>query len=261
VLWLVHQLRQVYDLFGTEYQDLPSSADTDGLRAMVKRWDDEHLGAVRSRFAISAVTAERLKRFNGLDADVLLPPLPSSDGFRCDGYGDFIFAGGRVSGGKRHRLLIEAMRHVRSGVRLVIAGPAESPEIADELRRLVDRHDLSRRVTLDFRWLGDDEKISLLAAARACAYVPFDEEYGYVALEAFHARKAVVTCADSGGPLSLVVDGVSGIVADPTPKSIAAAFDRLGDDSRVAEQLGEAAYARLRTLDISWESVVARLTA
>ncbi len=46
-------------------------------------------------------------------------------------------------------------------------------------------------------------------------YPPFDEDFGYVTLEAFLARKPVVTCTDSGGPNEFVVDGVNGYVCEP----------------------------------------------
>ena len=44
-------------------------------------------------------------------------------------------------------------------------------------------------------------------------YLPFGEDsYGYVTLEAFHARKPVVTLSDSGGTLELVRDRRNGLV-------------------------------------------------
>ena len=43
-------------------------------------------------------------------------------------------------------------------------------------------------------------------------FPPFDEDYGYVTLEAFLARKPVVTTTDAGGPLEFVEDGVTGLV-------------------------------------------------
>ena len=39
-----------------------------------------------------------------------------------------------------------------------------------------------------------------IGRALAVAYAPLDEDYGYVSLEAMLSSKAVVTCADSGGP-------------------------------------------------------------
>ena len=38
-----------------------------------------------------------------------------------------------------------------------------------------------------------------MPSALAVAYVPFDEDFGYVTLEAFLARKPVITASDSGG--------------------------------------------------------------
>ncbi len=58
-------------------------------------------------------------------------------------------------------------------------------------------------------------------------YPPFDEDYGYVTLEAFLARKPVVTARDSGGTLEFVEDGVNGFVCDPDPEALAGAFAAL----------------------------------
>ena len=62
--------------------------------------------------------------------------------------------------------------------------------------------------------------------------MPFDEDFGYVTLEAFLARKPVITATDSGGPLEFVVDGVNGAVVAPTPEPIAAAINALRRRSR-----------------------------
>jgi glycosyltransferase involved in cell wall biosynthesis len=51
-------------------------------------------------------------------------------------------------------------------------------------------------------------------------FPPLQEDYGFVTVEAFASRKAVITCRDSGGPAELVQDGVSGFVCEPTPASL-----------------------------------------
>ena len=76
-------------------------------------------------------------------------------------------------------------------------------------------------------------------------------------LEAFLARKPVVTTTDAGGPLEFVDDGVNGLVADPAPEAIAAAIARLAADRSLARRLGEAGFERART--ITWDGVVDRL--
>jgi glycosyltransferase involved in cell wall biosynthesis len=258
VLWLLHQFRQVYDLWGTEFQDLPDTPETGGIRDAVHAWDGRYLRQARRIYTNSEVTADRLRRFNGIAADVLYPPLlDSPELYRAERYGDCIFAAGRISDGKRQRLLVEAMKHVRSDVRLIVAGPPESPDV---LRRLQSAADGDGRVEIRPRWLTNEEKQELFATALGCAYVPYDEDsYGYVTLESFHARKPVITCSDSGGVLTLVSHGETGLVADPDPHALAEAFDRLRVEPQLAEQLGSCAYERIAQLGIDWEHVIEEL--
>src|SRR5437867_6144012 len=104
----------------------------------------------------------------------------------------------------------------------------------------------------------DAEVIELYANALAVVFPPFDEDYGYVTLEAFLSRKPVITTTDAGGPLEFVVDGVNGYVCPPEPEALGAAIARLGADRAHAARLGEAGYDRART--ITWTGVVERLT-
>ena len=88
-------------------------------------------------------------------------------------------------------------------------------------------------------------------------FPPILEDFGFVTVEAFASRKAVITCADSGGPAELVRDGVNGFVCDPTPKSLATAMTKLLDEPALAERLGEAALDTGSTL--TWPDTVAQL--
>jgi glycosyltransferase involved in cell wall biosynthesis len=74
-------------------------------------------------------------------------------------------------------------------------------------------------------------------------FPPYQEDYGFVTVEAFASRRPVVTCRDSGGPAELVEDGLTGFVCDPSPESIAVAMRRLADDPSLAERMGTAAFA------------------
>ena len=88
-------------------------------------------------------------------------------------------------------------------------------------------------------WTSDDEVVRRYEAARAVLYTPYDEDYGYVTLQAFAAGKPVVTTTDAGAVLEWVTDGVNGLVADPTPKSLAAAIDRIATDDVLTQRLGK----------------------
>jgi glycosyltransferase involved in cell wall biosynthesis len=88
-------------------------------------------------------------------------------------------------------------------------------------------------------------------------YPPFDEDFGYVTLEAFLSRKPVVTATDSGGPNEFVVDGVNGFVREPAPEAFADAINTLARDPRRAASLGDAGYERARL--ITWDGVIEKL--
>ena len=88
--------------------------------------------------------------------------------------------------------------------------------------------------------MSEHEKRGLYARALGCAYVPYGEDsYGYVTLEAYQARKPVVTCSDSGGVLQLVREGDTGLVAEPDPEAIAKAFDSCSEPRPCCAARGE----------------------
>ena len=109
--------------------------------------------------------------------------------------------------------------------------------------------------------ISNEEKRAFFAHARCVFFGPHDEDYGYVTLEAMLSSKPVITCTDSGGPLEFVIDRETGLIAEPTPEALAAAFDSLWEDRRQAKAWGEAARTRYDGLNLSWETVVNKLLA
>ena len=88
-------------------------------------------------------------------------------------------------------------------------------------------------------------------------YVPFDEDYGYVTLEAFLARRPVITATDSGGTLEFVRDGTNGLVCEPQPEALADRINRIGADRRLAASLGSAGFEMAQ--QITWDGVIEKL--
>lgn len=262
VLWFIHHIRAFYDLWDSPYRLVP---DDPGGRAFRNRLIDLDTRAIRQArrvFTNSKVVAGRLARFNGIAATPLYPPIISPERFRNDGYGDEIVAISRVEPHKRQWLLVEAMRYVRSNVKLRICGASSSPLHVETIKRVIAEHGLTDCVILEDRWISEEEKVERLATALAVAYVPDDEDsYGYPSLEAAHARKAVLTASDSGGVLELVSHGHNGIVAPPDPRSLAQAMDQLYRDRVLAARMGAANERRLAELRIDWANVVDALTS
>jgi glycosyltransferase involved in cell wall biosynthesis len=262
VLWLLHQFRQAYDLWGTPWQDLPETEDSLRIRDTIVSADNAWLPEARAIYTNSHVTGERLRRFNQLESEVLFPPLANPADLHCREYGDYVFYPSRITRGKRQYLVVEAMRHTTTAVKLVIAGAAENAGAVAELERIVAEGGLADRVRIMAAFISEEAKVDLFAGALACAYLPIDEDsYGYVTLEASQARKPVISCTDSGGVGIVVKHDRTGLVVDPVPEQIAAAMDDLYRDRARARALGEASFRHVQDLDITWDRVVRTLTA
>jgi glycosyltransferase involved in cell wall biosynthesis len=260
VLWLLHQFRQAYDLWGTPYQDIPDTPSGHSIREAVIESDRRYLAEARHIYTNSKIVGQRLRLFSGLESDVLFPPVLDPAPYTCESYGDYFFFPSRITAGKRQHLAAEAMARVTSATRLVIAGQPETDADLKRLMAVIHEHRLEDRVEVIPRWISEAEKLRLLAGARGVIYLPFGEDsYGYVTLEAFHARKPVITFFDSGGTLELIEDGRNGRVADGVGE-LAAAIDELGEDRALAESLGQAALETIDELEISWDRVIRCLT-
>src|SRR5215213_4330321 len=255
VVWLIHQYRAAYELCGTEYSDFAHTELDVGLRETLMRLDNEMLGEARAIFTNARNTASRLAKFNGMHATPLYHPPNLAPRLVSGPYGDYVLSVGRIEAVKRVDLIIKAMASVDRPTRLVIAGDGTQRLNAE---RTAEETGVSDRITF-LGSVGDDDLIGLYANALAVIYPPFDEDFGYVTLESFLARKPVVTCSDSGGPNEFVVDGVNGFVCAPEPDALAAALNRLSADRALAARMGDAGYDAARR--ITWDGVIERLVA
>jgi glycosyltransferase involved in cell wall biosynthesis len=260
-LWLVHQFRQIYDLWGTAYQDFPDTPEGRRVREVVMHADKRHLPEFQAIYTISRTVSNRLETFTGINADgILYPPLRQPELFHAGTAGDYFFYPSRLVTSKRQQIAIEAMRLVRSPFTLVLAGQADAPEFGEELAKLVRRHGLEDRVKFA-GWVSEERKAELMANCLAALNLAYDEDYGIVTLEAFQARKPVITFRDSGGTHEFVAHERTGLIVDPTAAALADAMEQLWSTRKQAIALGQEAYASLDRLGITWDNVVDKLLA
>ncbi len=257
VMWLIHQYRQAYDLYDTCLGVMPGGS---ALRDAVRRADEVAFAESRALYAIAGNVAARLQRHNGFTAQVLHMPLDHPERFTGGEAGGYVFAAGRLADNKRQALMIRAMRHVRSGLQLVVAGPPDFPHSGPALEALAEAEGVADRVRIDARFLPDDELAALVNGALAVAYVPHDEDaIGYVTMEACQAAKPVIACTDSGGLLELLEHEVTGFVVPPDPEALAQALDRLAGDPGLAARLGRQAREAWHAKGVTWPNIVQRL--
>lgn len=253
VAWVIHQYRAAYELCGTPYSDFEHVEADVGLRARLIELDSRMLGECRRVFTNARNTAARLEKFNGVRAEPLYHPPRLAERLKPGPFGDYVLTVGRLESIKRADLVVQAFAQVPPPLRLVVVGDGSQRA---QVEQVAAASGVAGRVTFAGT-IPDDTLVELYAGALAVVYAPYDEDYGYVTLEAFLSRKPVVTTTDAGGPLEFVEDGVNGVICPPAPEALAEAIARLDADRSRARALGEAGYERAR--QVTWSGVVEKL--
>ena len=204
-----------------------------------------HKARIERYAAQSHTVARRTDYFPAdVSVDVAYPP-PLGEGFSCEG-DRFLFTASRLEHPKRIEMIIAAMQEVSSDIPLYIAGEG------DDLARLKALAEPDPRIVF-LGQVSEDALRTHYANALAVPFVPYDEDYGYITIEAMLSGKPVVTTLDAGGPTEFVVDGETGRVVAPEAKALGQALDALVCDPAVARRMGQK--AAIKVAGISWTAV------
>ena len=170
-------------------------------------------------------------------------------GLYCRSY-DYIFTASRLEELKRLDLLIKAFKKVRTDISFKIAGTG-----GQENRLKTLAADDPRIEFLGY--VSDDELIECYARALFVPFIPFDEDYGLITLEAMLSGKAVLTTHDAGGVTELIKNGKNGAITSPEPKALAKAMDQLIKNRDRTIAMGKA--ARKSARHVTWGHTVKQL--
>lgn len=259
IVWLIHQHRSAYELWDhPDFADLSRQEDGAAVRTLV--WNSDRLGLAEAKrvFTNSKNVSDRLWSSLRLKGEVLYHRSPATEALLAhdpEELGDYLFYPSRLEILKRQSLAIDAMRHVETPVKLVLVGRGPDER---SLRARIERHGVRDRVRLEVG-VTDERLHELYRGALGVFFGPYDEDFGYVTIEAFAAARPVVTLTDSGGPLEFVRDAATGLVAEPKPREIARAFDRLWSDREASMTWGLAGNRLVHETVPDWSEVVARL--
>lgn len=222
------------------------------LTRAVIRWLDRVAiapGEIKSYSAISRNVALREGYFPPVgDIEIIHHPSDLKE-FHSTGY-DHLFIASRLEGLKRIDLLIDAFMAVDADIELRIAGTGGHEE------QLKERAAKDRRIRF-MGFVNDAEIIRQYAGALFVPFIPYDEDYGLITVEAMQSSKAVLTTLDSGGVNELVIDGHNGRSVAPVAEEIAAAMAMLLADRKRTIQMGQNGKASVA--HISWQNTVSRL--
>jgi glycosyltransferase involved in cell wall biosynthesis len=252
VLWLIHQYRQIYDLFGTEFSEFdPSDKAHMVFRNKLIERDSQALKSYKHIFTNAGNTAARLKQYNGIPAQPLYHPPPLAGRYYTHKYEGFILSVGRLDKLKRVDLLLRALSSGCPDITCKIAGTGPEEPL---LKALTEKLGLESRVEF-LGYVPDDRLLQLYADCAAVYFAPLDEDYGYITLEAFLSRKPVITAEDSGGPLEFVKDRQNGrVLTSLEAEILGPALEELVRDTDKCRAWGDAGYTLVK--DIGWERVI-----
>lgn len=257
VIWLMHQHRQAYDLWGTPYGDLQNFEHGEEIRDLIHECDTKYLLESEKIYTIANNTTKRLKKYCGIDSEVLYHPPLNYEKLNCESYGDFIFYASRIDQIKRQRVLVEAMKYTKSGVKAVIAGSGAKQEL-EYINDLITKENISDKVNM-VGFISEEEKMNYYANCLGVYFGAYDEDYGYITLESFFAKKPIIVHKDAGGPLEFVKDQINGFVLDEDPKQVAAKIDQWYENRKLAQEQGENGYKTLLEKKIDWDYVIEKL--
>jgi glycosyltransferase involved in cell wall biosynthesis len=254
VIWLVHQHRQAYDLWGTPYGDMHDWPDGPWVQSSLREADTRFLGEARARYTISQNVSDRLTKSTGLDSVPLYHPPAAHEKLACRGWEPYIFYPSRITAMKRQHVLVEAARYLKSDAQIVLAGAGEQADV-DALQKAIRSHGVERRVRCE-GMISEERKRELYSRCTGVFFGGYDEDYGYITLEAMFSSKPVITLSDAGGALEFVSPGVNGYVENADPRALADRIDALVRDQVLAERLGRNGAATMREKRVDWNHVV-----
>jgi glycosyltransferase involved in cell wall biosynthesis len=201
---------------------------------------------IRSYSAISETVAKREGYFPKDVAVRVIHHPTSLEGLHSRSY-EYIFTASRLEGLKRIDLLIKAFRETDLSIELRLAGTGGLEKHLKELTHSDNR----------IRFLGFITDIQLMeeyAGSLFVPFIPYNEDYGLITLEAMLSEKAVLTVRDSGGPSELVQDDVNGRIVAPTVEALSRAMVEMVENSQQTMEMGKKAKETVE--HINWENFV-----
>jgi glycosyltransferase involved in cell wall biosynthesis len=258
-LWILHQYRGAFDLWGTDACDLSHDPEGREIREGIRHLERQLLQTeVRAIHANSQNVSNRLREHCQIDGPPLYHPPQNAERFYCAEAEAYFYYPSRLCTLKRQTLLIEALALTQEPVKLVFSGQTESESFAQQLYQRIETLGLKERVQFLGR-VSDETMWETYARARGIVFVPKDEDYGYISLEAMLSSKPVITCKDSGGPLEFITHEENGLVCESTPESLASALDRAWREPVLMREMGLKGRERFDAAGINWDTVVNRL--
>jgi glycosyltransferase involved in cell wall biosynthesis len=210
-IWYVHSpIREIWDLYEyTRNNTVPLIG-----RPIFDLWVkyNRYLNKKYSKTANTVVcnsfnTQKRIKQYLNIDANIINPPIKTSDYFFKQN-GNFWLSVNRLITHKRIEMQLEAFSKMPKE-NLIIVGSYEKSihfkKYADKIKKIKYKN------IKILSWIDYQELINLYANCKGFITTAKDEDFGMSAVEATAAGKPVIA-PDEGGYKETVINGTNGIL-------------------------------------------------
>lgn len=151
-------------------------------------------------YANSKNTQSRIKRFCGIDSQVLYPPC-NTNGFEWLSQGDYFLSTARLEPYKRVDVIIDVFKAMPDKKLIVTSG-------GSQLEVLKQRAEGAYNITFT-GWVSAQELRQLVGNCLATIYIPRDEDFGISPVQSMAAGKPVIGVKE-GGLIETVIHGETG---------------------------------------------------
>ena len=214
------------------------------IKKIINFLDKKGMKKVKSFSAISKTVAGRKEYFpDNKNINVIYPPSNLTS-FKNESY-KYFFTVSRLDEAKRIRIIIEAYLKADVNMPLKIAGTGPLMRELQELSK-----DDSKIEFLGF--ISDKELIDYYANAFAVIFIPYEEDYGLVTIEAMMSEKAVITFTDSGGVKEFVEDSKTGFISKPSIELLKENIEKANEYVKLVIEMGQTGKKRVE--NITWEN-------
>lgn len=221
------------------------------MKKVLHYFDSLGLNECQDFFALSKTVKNRKEYYPKEKEVKVLYPCIEDKKYTLKSYQNFLFTTSRLNDLKRIDLLIKAFKKIKDKkIKFKIAGTGEN------LNKLKELAKGDKRIEF-LGFISEKEKLKYYSECLFVPFIPFNEDFGFITLEAMKSKKAVLTCSDSGGPTELVNPGFNGLIAKPEVKDITAKMNYLIKNKKNTILLGENGFHSVK--DINWKNFIKEL--
>lgn len=162
----------------------------------------------------------------------------------------YIFTISRLDRPKRLDLLIQAFKNTQGNIKFRIAGEGPEKKQLQQLAQSDSRIQFIGRIS-------DQQVIKEYAGALFIPFIPYDEDYGLITIEAMKSQKAVLTTTDAGGVNEFVEQEINGYSVPAEVESLTDAMNKLIESPQKTMEMGKKALQKVQ--HINWQNTVKEL--